>query len=81
MGSQVVHDDDVSRLQTRGKELFHVDFKGSAIGRPLQDHGSSHALERERGDQRRILAAIARNTAFGALSFRGSCIEGRERDI
>src|SRR5260370_19668116 len=81
MGAQVVHHHDLSRVQTGEQELFDVDFKGSSIGRSFQDHGSSHALERERGDQCRILAAIARPTAFSALSFRGSCIEGRERDI
>src|SRR5258708_14239167 len=81
MGAQVVHHHDLSRVQTGEQELFDVDFKGSSIGRSFQDHGSSHALERERGDQCRILAAIARHTAFSALSFRGSCIEGREPGI
>ncbi len=81
MGAQVVHHHDLPRLQTWDKELFDVDFKGRGIGRSLQDHGGSHALQRERGDQRRILAAIARHTAFSALSFRGSCIDGCERDI
>src|SRR5260370_19653209 len=81
MGAQVVHHDDLSRVQIGEQELFHVDFKGSGIGRSFQDHGGSHALQRERGDQRRILAAIARNTAFGALSFWRSRIEGRECDI
>src|SRR5260370_11095561 len=28
-----------------------------------------------------MLAAIARHTAFSALSFRGSCIDGCERDM
>jgi hypothetical protein len=54
MGAQVIHHDDVPRLQTWGEKLFHLDFKGSRIGRSFQDHGSSHALERERGDQGRI---------------------------
>src|SRR5258708_22339807 len=81
MGAQVVHHHDLPRLQTWDKELFDVDFKGRGIGRSLQDHGGSCALERERGDQRRILAAIARHTALSALSFRGSCLEGGERDI
>ncbi len=81
MGSQVVHHDDLSCLQTGEKELFHVDFKGYGIGRSFQDHGRSHARQRERGDQRRILAAIARNAPFGALSFGRSRIDGRERDI
>jgi hypothetical protein len=81
MGAQVVHHDKLSRVQTRGEELFHVDFKSNSIGRPLQDHGSSHALKRERGDQRCILAAIARHPACGALSFGGSRIKGRECDI
>jgi hypothetical protein len=81
MGSQVVHHDNLSRVQTRREELFHVEFKSNSIGRPLQDHSCSHALQRERGDQRRILAAIARGAPFGALSFWRSCVDGRERDI
>src|SRR5258708_21921187 len=81
MGAQVVHHDNLSSVQTRGEELFHIDFKSSAIGRPLQDHGGSHALKRERGDERRILPAIARHPACGALSFGGSRIKGRECDI
>ncbi len=81
MGTQVVHHDNLSRVQTRCQELFDIEFKGSTISRPLQDHGRSHALKRERCDECRILATIARHPACGALAFRGSRIDGRERDI
>ena len=58
-----------------------TEFSLSANRLRPQTNGSAHAFERERGDERRILASIARNAACGTLSFWRSRIDGRECNI
>jgi hypothetical protein len=43
MGTQVIQNHDLSRLQTRCQNPFNVDFKGGAIRRPLKNERFAHA--------------------------------------
>lgn len=44
MSRQIVHHDDIARLQCRDKNLFDIDLKDCAVHGTVMDEGSGHAV-------------------------------------
>jgi len=80
MDTRIVHHDDLSFLQAGGKHLLDGAFKGDGVSRPFQHEGFSHPRKREGGNHRGILPVVARHCANGPLAFRGSGVQGSQRD-
>ena len=49
--AEVVHDDDIARLQGRQQELFHVDFEALAVDGAVNDAGSRDAIVSQGGEE------------------------------
>src|SRR5438552_6669569 len=79
--AQIVQDHDLPRCQTGQQDLLEVDLKGRRIGRSFQKHRGSHALHRQRGEQGRVLATVARHAAVCSLSSWSSGIPWSQPDI
>src|SRR5512142_79883 len=67
--------------QRGGQNLFDIQREGGGIGRSLQDHGRSHAIQGEGGDQCRVLAAVAWSTSAGSLPLWSTRIQGRQSKV
>ena len=81
VNAQVVPDDDVSRLQERDKELPSPDAHRLGVHRAGQQQRCMHAVERQRGDQREVLPAPARNVVDEPLAARSPTVCPREREV
>ncbi len=73
--------DDVSRLQERDKELPSPDAHRLGVHRAGQQQRCMHAVERQRGDQREVLPAPARNVVNEPLAARSPTVCPREREV
>src|SRR5258708_37909068 len=63
MNAQIIQDHDLSGTPAGSKQLLYIDLKSGSI----QDEGFSHALRRQRSDQRHDRSIVARNLADGSL--------------
>ncbi len=48
---EIVHDDDIARLESGGKNLLGVGLEGGAVHRPVQHHWGGQAAETQTGDE------------------------------
>ncbi len=67
MNAQIIQDHDLSGTQAGSKQLLYIDLKSGSIRGSIQDESFSHALRRQRSDQRHDRSIVARNLADGSL--------------
>ena len=81
VGAQIVQHDDLSRSQRRRELLGDIPFKRRSIHCPLDQPGLVHTVGSERGDQREVLAVVARDRSSGPPIMRRPAIHAGQRDI
>jgi len=81
MNAQIIQNHDLPWLEAGSKQLLHVDLESSSISGPIQHKSFSHALHRQRSDQRQARAIVARNLADGSLSSGSIGIQGSHGDM
>lgn len=64
MRTEVIHDDDVSRLERRHQHLLDISPEARAIDRAVEDAGSCDAITAERGDKRHCPPVAMRNMSL-----------------
>ena len=78
---EVVEDDDLAGAEGRGQEFAHVGDEGRTVERPGEGHRRANAPGGERGDQRDVVAVVARHRPVDPLAARGAGVARRHRDI
>ena len=69
VGSEIVEDDDVARLQSRHEELIDIGAETLAVDGSVKQAGRVDAIVAQGGEERRGLRLALRNLVDEALSF------------
>ena len=75
MNGQVIHDDDVRRLQRGGKYVFRPDRKGCSIHRAFKDPRSLGTIAANGGDHGRRFPATVRDVVVYAGTARTASVQ------
>ena len=81
MGRQIIHNHNLSSRQAWRQDLFDILLKSGGIGCPLDDHGLTHPVKVQCGNQRGIFAAITWDAAIGSQAFGCAGVERRQTDV
>ena len=68
VAAEIVHDDDVSRLQRRNELLFDIGLEASAIDRPVEDTGRNKSVAAQCPDKSQRAPMAVRGKADQAFA-------------
>ena len=61
VGGQIVHDDDVARIERRGQAVFHVGFESEATHGAVDDERGADPVMTQAGDEGRLRPVAMRS--------------------
>src|SRR5579872_4144452 len=59
MHGEIVHDDELPRTKRGDEDVLHIDLEARTIRCPIEQHGGTHPLQGEGGEEGQVLVVVA----------------------